>query len=171
MSKAKKLSLPYANTKIDPIDTISDIKKLLKSYGIENVIDATVKGESTLHFIYQPTTTAYAHTFQIKPPVIMSKKRTWIVEKGRYEVVDVPMVAQAWRLVYWYIEIKLKAVAYGLFSLEREFLNQMLADDGVTTAGDYVLKRIEQDQGVLKLEHQQEPLENKVINAEYKVVE
>lgn len=172
----KKKPLPYANTTIAPDDTIAEIKKLLKGNGIQDIQETTLGGNSVLRFIFH--TENRDVTFEIKPPSIMSMKKTWNPKLGRYETVNVPMVAQAWRLVYWYLRIKLKAISYGLVSIEREFLNQMLTSDS-RTVGDYLMERLEHDKGQLKLEAPEvmypvddsPPKKANNIDVEYKVKE
>ena len=45
---------------------------------------------------------------------------------GRYERVYSPNWAQSFRLLYWWLKAKLEAVAYGLTSVEQEFLSQVM---------------------------------------------
>ena len=148
MTPIKKPTIPYAGTTIDPEDTKADIKKLLKSHGITKIQDTTVDGDDVIRFV--GTVNGRDLTFEVRPPPIYETKRTWNAEKGRYEKLSVYMVAQAWRLVYWYLEAKLKAVKWGLVSIEREFLNQLLV--GPNTLGDVISERISRDQDILKLE-------------------
>lgn len=173
MSKPKPKPLPYASTTIDPDTTIIEIKKLFRKYGIQNIQDTTIEGNTTLRFMYH--TENRDTTFLISPPQIRAMKKTWNPKLGRYETLNVPMIAQAWRLVYWYLEIKLKAINYGLVSLEREFLNQMLTSDS-KTVGDYITEMLDRDKGILKLEEQKpqpeiQPNEPKKVDAEYKIKE
>ena len=159
--------LPYAGTKVDPEDTKANINKLLKAHGIQDVQWTTLRGEESLRFIFR--TEAKDVGFEIRRPTILAKKRTWNVKRGKYEAVQVPMLAQAWRLVYWYLDLKLKAIEYGLASVEREFLNQMLV--GPRTVGDIIEERLSQDQELFKLEDKTEEEPRKVIEAQYQITE
>lgn len=165
MSKPAKKTLPYANTKIPAEDTIANLKKLLKSHGIQDIQETTLSGKSTLRFMLH--TENRDVTFEIRPPVLTAPKKTYNSKAGKYETVNFPMENQAWRLVYWYLEAKLKAVEYGLISIEREFLNQMLTSDS-RTVGDYIMERIEHDKGQLKLEAPL-PEQPKAIDVDYEV--
>jgi len=176
MSKTKKKTLPYASTTISPDDTLINIKQLFRKYGIQDIQESTISGNTTLRFVYHAE--SRDATFEIKPPTIMDLKKTWNPKLGRYETVNVPMIAQAWRLVYWYLQIKLKAIDYGLVSMEREFLNQMLGyqkdEKGNIVKeiqiGDYLMEKLEHDKGQLKLEAPK-PEEPKAVEAEFRVKE
>ena len=164
MSQPKKTKIPYANTSVDPEDTKANIKKLLKSYGITKIQETSVDGDDVIRFI--GAVNGRDLTFEIRPPPIYETKRTWNDVKGKYEKVSVFMVAQAWRLVYWYIDAKLKAVKWGLVSIEREFLNQLLV--GPKTMGDIISERIQSDRDLLKLVDQTQDSPRRVIDAEVK---
>lgn len=165
----KKKSLPYANTTIPVEDTIANIKKLLKSHGIKDIQETTLGGKSVLRFMYH--TESKDVTFEIRPPPLTAPKKQYNPKTGRYDTVNFPMEMQAWRLVYWYLEAKLKAIEYGLISLEREFLNQMLASND-KTVGDYLMEQLERDKGMLKLESPATTSEKPTrIEAQYEVKE
>jgi hypothetical protein len=158
--------IPYASTEIPVENSVLDVKQLLKAHGITGIQETEIDGETEIRFIYKRDDLSIP--FKIKPPRIMSKKKTWSKKLGRYEVVEVPMLAQAWRLVYWYMEIKLKAVQYGIASLEQEFLSQMVTGSE-ETVGDLIVAKLERDK-VLYLEGPvQESSPRKVIEAGYQV--
>jgi hypothetical protein len=155
MSKKAKPKIPYADTRISPEKTKAEITELLKAYGIEDVQLTSYKGEESLRFMKEVELRGVRRTlaFEVRPPNIRAKKRTWNMKEGRYEKVNVPMWAQAWRLVYWWLESKLKAIEWGLVSLEREMLAQVLIpikdDRGVVvdekTLAEIVEQRIAED--------------------------
>jgi len=152
MSKKVKAEpkIPYADTKISPEKTKAEISEMLKSHGIENIQWTAFRGEEVLRFLKEVDLKGVRRElmFEVKPPRIMAKKRTWNVKEGKYILVNVPLWAQAWRLVYWYLETKLKAVEWGLVSLEREMMAQItvpLPDGSVTSLGDVIERRIAED--------------------------
>ena len=166
MSKTTKKTLPYANTKIPAEDTIANIKKLLKNHGIQDIQETTLSGKSILRFIFHSPSRDVS--FEIKPPTLTAAKKTYDSKSGRYISVNYSMDNQAWRLVYWYLEAKLKAVQYGLVSIEREFLNQMLTG-GENTVGDYIIEQLERDKGVLRLEAPKTEVNPKIVDGDYVV--
>jgi len=152
MSKKVKAEpkIPYADTKISPEKTKAEISEMLKSHGIENIQWTAFRGEEVLRFLKEVDLKGVHRElmFEVKPPQIMARKRSWNVKEGKYMKVNVPMWAQAWRLVYWYLEAKLKAVEWGLVSLEREMMAQItvpLPDGSVTSLGDVIERRIAED--------------------------
>ena len=152
MSKKVKAEpkIPYADTKISPDKTKAEISEMLKLHGIENIQWTAFRGEEVLRFLKEVELKGVKRElmFEVKPPRIMAKKRSWNVKEGKYILVNVPLWAQAWRLVYWYLETKLKAVEWGLVSLEREMMAQItvpLPDGSSSTLGDVIERRIAED--------------------------
>lgn len=143
MSESKKPSLPYANTKASPEKTKAQISELLKRYGIQDIQWTSYRGEELLQFIHRLDSPKGAEIrFEIKPPVITARRRTWNVKEGHYQIINAPMWAQAWRLVYWYLETKLKAIEYGLATVEREFMSRVMIPATNVTLGDAFEKPI-----------------------------
>jgi len=169
MVKKDKDKIPYADTAIDPEQTKIAIKKLLSEYGIKDTQWTTFKGEDSLRFVF--TVKGKDIYFEVKPPEIFAPKRSFNPKRGKYEIINFPMLSQAWRVLYWYLEVKLKAVKYGLVSLEREFLNQMLVGppNHEITVGEIIEERLSRDQEILKLPEAPTEEEKKAIEAEYKV--
>ena len=63
---------------------------------------------------------------KIEPPIFIAQRRTWNPRMGKYERVYAPNWAQSFRLLFWWLKAKLEAVAYGLTSVEQEFLSQVV---------------------------------------------
>jgi hypothetical protein len=152
MSKKVKAEpkIPYADTKISPDKTKAEISEMLKLHGIENIQWTAFRGEEVLRFLKEVELKGVRRElmFEVKPPMIMAKKRTYDVKESKYILINVPLWAQAWRLVYWYLEAKLKAVEWGLVSLEREMMAQItvpLPDGSALTLGDVIERRIAED--------------------------
>ncbi len=145
---AKKPKIPYAGTTIDPETSQLEIKRILKKHGIEDVQITSIRGDETVRFMIQRGSRELY--FEITPPKLTAQKKTWNIKTGRYENITVSLSAQAWRLTRDYIDAKLKAIEWGLVTVEREFLNQLLVSG--RTIGDIIAERLEQDGEILKLE-------------------
>lgn len=148
--KARKVKIPYENTKISPEDTKAGIEKMLKKNGITDIQWTSTRGEEYLRFAVEATVRGVRRTigFEIRPPTILAKKRIWNTKQSRYELINVPMWAQAWRLVFWYLETKLKAIEYGLVSVEKELMAQIMVpigQDRYVSLGDIIERQIAED--------------------------
>jgi len=58
---------------------------------------------------------------------------------------------QSMRLFYWYIKSKLEAVAYGVKTFEKEFLDDLiyrLPDGRDVKVGDMILKQVGEGKGI-----------------------
>jgi hypothetical protein len=162
MSPAK---VPYGGTRIAPEDTQAEIKKLLKKRGILDVQLTSFQGDDVVRFVVQRGSRSLL--FEVRPPHMKAPKRTWNRELGRYEKVEVELSAQAWRLTRDYIEAKLKAIEWGLVTVETEFLPQMVTGDG-RRLGDIVQENVDHDREVLKLEAPVPEDERRYVDADYK---
>lgn len=148
--KPKQVKVPYADTSISPEDTKAGIEKMLKKNGITDIQWTSTKGEEYLRFAVEATVRGVRRNigFEIRPPLILSKKRVWNIKLSKYELINVPMWAQAWRLVFWYLEVKLKAIAYGLVSVEKELMAQIMVpigQDRYISLGDIIDRQIAED--------------------------
>ena len=82
----------------------------------------------------------------VTPPVFAAKRRTWNPKMGRYEAVYSPNWAQSFRLLYWWLKAKIEAVAYGLTTVEQEFLSQVvvaLPDGGALSGAAYYTRDLQ----------------------------
>jgi hypothetical protein len=166
--KFGKTKIWYANTKIDPEDTKADITKRLKIHGITS--DHIQWTGDILKFImaYEVNGVQKALCFEIRPPHIVANKRTWNTEKARYEKIDVPLTAQAMRLMFWYIDSKLKAIEWGLVDIKEELMQNIIIPGTDTRIGDVIMKRIEEDTlAKLPAPDTEKPEDRRVIEAEY----
>lgn len=143
--KFGKTKVWYANTKIDPDDTKADITKRLKAHGVTS--EHIQWTGDVLKFImpYEVNGVQKGIGFEIRPPHIFANKRTWNTEKARYEKIDVPLTAQAMRLMLWYIDTKLKAIEWGLVDIKEELMQNIIIPGTDTLVGDVIMKRIKED--------------------------
>ncbi len=145
MPQIGKVRVPYNGTKIDPEDSKADITKRLKSHGITP--DHIQWTGDTLRFIvpYEVNGAQKGLGFEIKPPRIVAKKRSWNADRGRYEIMEVPLVAQAMRLMLWYIDAKLKAIEWGLVDTREEWMPNIVIPGTNLKVGEVIMERIEND--------------------------
>jgi hypothetical protein len=162
----KSKAPPYQNTHVDPAKTKYQIEKLLSDYGAEAVqwTQSYATQEMQLRFIFEVEVKGVRRKigFLVRPPMFAIRRR-----RRGYGLVNEPQYSQSLRLLYWYVKAKLEAAAYGLDSLERVFMSEVvfkLPDGREATVGDTVVKMIEQGkESLLALPAEQE--DPKVIEA------
>lgn len=148
---------PYSSTTIDPDKTQMDIDKLLKSYGVQGTqwTKRYDLNQIELSFIIETEIKGVRKNIGIKvsPPLFLAKRKTWDSKSGRHIVVEAPNYAQSFRLLYFWLKVKLESVAYGMFAVEEEFLSQVMINlpNGTrTTMGVWVETSV--SEGRLQLE-------------------
>lgn len=147
MTKSDKLQKkpPYGDTKVNYTKTKADIERLLNDYGAIGVIWASYKGDDVLQFLVNTEIQGVKKEIgiEVRPPNIPVKKRL----KGR-GLVTTRNKNQEYRLLFYWIKSKLEAVVWGLSSIEREFLSQVMVSlpDGGTTVGNILSQYIINDQ-------------------------
>ena len=140
MIKSKKP--PYENTKIDPDSSRVDIDKLLRSYGIQKIIWASDYEHNDVRLAFEIEAEIQGirkgFTVTLRPPLILKQIRLYNPKKGITEKVKVPNWSQSMRMMYWYLKSKVEAIAYGLVSVEKEFLSQVMVSlpIGSSTVGE-----------------------------------
>lgn len=127
---------PYSSTKRDPRQTQIDIERLLEKYGITDLQWTRKADEITLRFVTDVMIQkrSIRMGFQFNPPTFAKERRTWNKEKGQYDVLPLPNIAQSMVLLHEYLKNKLAAVAWGLRPMEEEFLAEVVVPDPVTHA-------------------------------------
>lgn len=145
--------MPYLGTEIPAEKTQMDITLLLKRYGVKDIQWTELKGKLSLKFIHSWVFEGVAKEvmFEFTPPDIRVERRSWNSRLSRYEKQKVPHQAAAMRLLYWYLEGKLKAVTWGLETMEMEMATHVLLNlpDGTAiTVGEVLKKRL--DRGALE---------------------
>lgn len=107
---------PYDRTEIDVNKSQIEIQKILLEYGAEGIQWIVFRDElPKLAFIIEVEINSIKKKVgvQIDPPLIHRNNRT-----VNYE--------QSMRLLYWYVKSKLEAVAYGVKTFEKEFLDDIV---------------------------------------------
>ena len=160
---------PYSDSKADPEKTQGQINTLLREYGVQKVQWTTEYdlGKVELSFMVDAIIHERQTTIAIKilPPVFVQTRRTWNSKKGYYEKIPLPNWAQSFRMLYWWLKAKLEAVAYGLTTVEQEFLSQVVLTDqsGMSvTVGQALTENIAT--GRLLLESKAEPEKARVVD-------
>jgi hypothetical protein len=139
---------PYEKTSADPERTEMQINKLLSQYGISKYAwtKDLKNNQVALTFETEMKIEQREKTIQIKvvPPTFAILRRTWNAEKGYYEKMALPNWAQSYRLLYHWLKAKLEAIAYGLTTVEQEFLSQVvvaLPDGRSSTIGAILMEK------------------------------
>lgn len=135
---------PYQDTEVHYTTTKAQIECLLKSYGVDGVRWTSVKGhDDVLEFVVETEVLGAKRTIAVKvsPPVIVIEKRV----KGYKEPQPTRNPNQEYRLLFYWLKSKIEAVMWGLTSLEREFLSNIVArlpDGRETSIGDMATQAI-----------------------------
>lgn len=147
--KTKKA--PYAGTEIDPDDSRAQIDKMLRNdFGIDEIAWLTnwktgdVRLIFSLEIASKELNLKRKISFMVQPPPLMRKARIYNEDRGVLELREVPNWRQSMRMLYWYLKNKLTAVAYGLVSVEKEFMSTLIIElpEGKTTLGEIMEARI-----------------------------
>ena len=147
-----KTKPPYATTEINADKSQQAITGLLRKYGVSQInwhtdyerelivleflIEYEKLGDKSIHRI----------AVRVTPPTFAMVRRTYNEKEGKYEKKALPNWAQSMRLLYFWIKVKLEAVSWGLNSVEKEFLSDIitkLPDGTVTTIWELIEKEVE----------------------------
>ena len=152
----KPVVAPYATTKIDARKTQADIDTLLDKYGVTDVQWTREGDQITLNFLTEVEIEGVVRRigFQFNPPLFTTTRKTWNKEKGRYDTLQLPNLAQSMRLLHDYLKNKLAAVAWGLRPFEEEFLAEVIVQ---TPKGTIRFAEMVRRQGLLALPEAIEP--------------
>lgn len=168
--KSKKS--PFQNTTVDPYKTKEQIDKLLNEFGVtktawqidldQNLIELNFEAEAEINGQRR------VFFFQIKPSLFESSHRSYNPKTGRSEKIIAPNMAASMRWLYNYVKAKLEAVAYGMITVEKEFLAQVIVSDQhgkPTTIGDALTPILESGKFPALTDQSNEA---NVIDAEYR---
>lgn len=127
---------PYSDTEVKWDRTRAQIEDLIRDYGAVGISWASYRGEDILQFIIEAEIQGVRKEIgiQVNVPIILKRARPG----GRGPIVNTWNKDQSYRLLYWFIKSKLEAVAYGLNTIEREFMSEILVKlpGGSTTVGN-----------------------------------
>lgn len=136
---------PYLDTTVPYERTKAEIEILLKSYGIKNIRWTTLEDQDdTLEFIIEAEVQGIKKQLgvAVKPPHIVIKK------KLHGKLVDTENINQEYRLLFHWIKSKIEAVVWGLSTIEKEFLSEILMklpNGQQSKVGDVVVNLMSKD--------------------------
>ena len=142
---------PYADTEVDAEKTQQDITQLLRKYGVSQInwqIDydmEQVQLDFVIEYMKQEDQTTHRIAVRVKPPMFAAKRRTWDPKLGKYRKQELANWAQSMRLLFYWIKAKLEAVSFGLNSVEKEFLSDIittLPDGSKMTVWDMISRQM-----------------------------
>ena len=143
---------PYGDTSVNADKTQQDITQLLRKYGVEQInwqIDykmERIQLDFIIEYKKQEDQSIHKIAVRVKPPMFAAQRRTWDPKEGKYVKTDMANWAQSMRLLFHWIKAKLEAVSFGLNSVEKEFLSDIIttAPDGTrVTVWDLISEQIE----------------------------
>lgn len=159
--------MPYHTTNVSVGKSKGDIDGLLYDYGVENKAWITQDGNETLIFqlTVQVGNVERKLAFKFQPTMIRVNypKKPNQIERET-----------SWRLFYWHLKSKLEAIKYGLVSVEKELMSNIIYSGQLTdsrTVGDALTDIIQ----LGRLEHidkvaLEDKRETKHVEAQYREV-
>ena len=150
---------PYADTKVDAEKTQQDVTQLLRKYGVSQInwqIDydmEQVQLDFVVEYMKQEDQMVHRIAVRVKPPMFAASRRTWDSKQGKYRKEELANWAQSMRLLYYWIKAKLEAVSFGLNSVEKEFLSDIvttLPDGSRRTIWELISKEVEESKLMLE---------------------
>ena len=145
---------PYADTEVDAEKTQQQITQLLRKYGVSQVnwnvnYDLEqVQLDFIIEYTKQEDQSIHKVAVRVKPPMFAATRRTWDSKTGKYTKQEMANWAQSMRLLFHWIKAKLEAVSFGLNSVEKEFLSDIvttLPDGSKMTVWDMISKQMEKN--------------------------
>ena len=134
---------PYYGTKVDVEKSKTQIRDLLMKYGVsqqrwtedlENnqvMFEFFIKGEDRTYLV------------RLMPKPFIEEHKLWNSKKGKSETTEVPNWARAYRMLYAYVKAKVEAIAYGMHTIEEEFMPDIIVKNSQgqeITLADAILK-------------------------------
>lgn len=159
-----KKNPPYQDTAVDKGKTKAAIEKLFREYGVSGVqwTENYQTNEVSLRFMVEAEVGGIRRNLglEVKPPLLLNKHKSYNPRTGRTETINAPNYAQSYRLLYYWLKAKLEAVSYGLSSIEKEFLSQVVVkiNGRDTTVGDAFATKIIDNQLQAPRSNQAQPV-------------
>lgn len=166
---------PYKNTSVPYEKTMTAINKLFTDYGVAGKQWTEYHGEEVLEFAVEVTVKNVKKEIHIrvKPPEIPITKR-----RRGYGITHERNKNQEYRMMYYWLKSKLEAVAWGLATIEQEFLSQvmMALPDGTQQSVGEVIKGLISEDRLESLPFIDQPkppkdVERRTVETEYQVKE
>lgn len=130
MIRPPKNRQPYLGTAVSVDRSKNKISKLLQDYGAEGVgwLDNFKTGAVSLRFVVTQEGGKQTH-YQITPAAFKEKHSSYDPIKGRNVTLELPNWPRAMRLLEAWVKTKLESIAFGLTTVEEEFLAQQVVTD------------------------------------------
>lgn len=123
---------PYSDTSVDADRTQQQITQLLRKYGVSqinwqvNYELEQVQLDFVIEYKHLDDQSIHRVAVRVKPPMFAAKRMTWDPKAGKHVKEEMANWAQSMRLLYHWIKAKLEAVSFGLNSVEKEFLSDII---------------------------------------------
>ena len=144
---------PYATTTVDAEKTQQQITSLLRKYGVSqinwqvNYDLEQVQLDFVIEYSRMDDNSVHRVAVRVKPPMFAAKRMTWSATTGKHVKEEMANWAQSMRLLFHWIKAKLEAVSFGLNSVEKEFLSDIVTElpDGTKqTIWDMIDRQVKQ---------------------------
>lgn len=118
---------PYANTKVDPERSMSEINRMLQMYGITAYQWTTLWDQERVELRFSIELQGGRKIgIKVVPPAFARSHKSWNAKLGRNEVIVAANWAASFRCLHFWLKAKLEAVAFGLREVEEEFLSDIV---------------------------------------------
>jgi hypothetical protein len=134
---------PYYGTKVDVEKSKTQIRDLLMKYGVsqQRWTEDLENNQVMFEFFIKGNDRTYLVRLMPKP--FIEEHRLWNSKKGKSETMGVPNWARAYRMLYAYVKAKVEAIAYGMHTIEEEFMPDIIVKNSQgqeITLADAILK-------------------------------
>lgn len=143
MTKPKNDTGPYHGTNVNVEKSKMQIRQILIKYGVIQqrwtedlesnavIFEFFIKGEDRTYLV------------RLMPKPFMEAHKIWDPRTGKSRMIEVPNWARSYRMLYAYVKAKVEAIAYGMHTIEEEFMPDIIVrtDEGQEiTLADAILK-------------------------------
>ena len=134
---------PYYGTKVDVEKSKTQIRDLLMKYGVsqQRWTEDLENNQVMFEFFIKGNDRTYLVRLMPKP--FIEEHRLCNSKKGKSETMGVPNWARAYRMLYAYVKAKVEAIAYGMHTIEEEFMPDIIVKNSQgqeITLADAILK-------------------------------
>lgn len=120
---------PYRNTKVSMDKSQSEVRGMLRKYGVHDVQN-TVRSDGWISVIFaRPDKVGHLNVYRIEAQALS------IDEQGERQIM---------RMLYWWVKAKLETISFGIADFETEMLPYQLiaGDSGHQTVAEAVIPQL-----------------------------
>jgi hypothetical protein len=143
----KNKAPPYSHTTVDPYKTQGQINSLLNQYGVQKFQWSLDLERNIIQLVFEidylQDGESKRKLIKVSPSLFFEKRRTYDKVSGRHVVEHAPNLAASMRMLRAWIKSRLETVTYGLFSVESEFLSQIVVNRSGATVGETIHPQLE----------------------------